>query len=121
MAGYDRDKAVSYADSHWNVPCDDGVVWLSNDAVVVENARRQLKAPAAEGWKPVFVKGVGEPEKFVFRRPLSGGAFDEKVINGWAGLADCAHFLSRCLSAGGAKVNERGVSQLVDALQQRSD
>ena len=121
MAGFDRDKAVSYADSHWNVPCDDGVVWLSNDAVVVENARRQLKAPAADGWKPVFVKGVGEPEKFVFRRTVSGGVIEEKMINGWAGLADCAHFLSRCLTAGGVAVAERGVRGLVDKLAARAD
>src|SRR5437763_15995936 len=107
MAGYDRDKAVAYADRHWNIPADDGVVWLSNESVVVETKRRQLRAPAADGWQPVFVKGNGtEPEKFVFRRTLAGGVIEEKMINGWAGLADCAHFLSRCLTAGGAAVSE---------------
>src|SRR5689334_5626684 len=121
MAGFDRDKAVDYADKHWNVPCDDGVVWLTNDSVVVASARKQLKAAAADGWQPVFVKGIGEPEKFVFRRTVSGGVIEEKLINGWAGLADCAHYLSRCLTAGGVAVAERGVRELVEKLANRAD
>lgn len=118
---YNRDDAVSYADRHWNIPCDDGVFWLTNEAIVVETKRRQLHAPAAAGWQPMFVKGDGtEPEKAVFRRTV-GGLTEEKIINGWAGLADCAHFLSRCLSAGGVKVSERGVTELVSTLQNRAD
>jgi hypothetical protein len=114
---YDRDKAVNYADAHWNIPCDDGVFWLTNGAVVVEQKRKELKAPLADGWQPMFVKGDGsDPEKAVFRRTV-GGVTEEKIISPWAGLADCAHFLSKCLSAGGVAVNERGVSLLVAKLQ----
>src|ERR1700694_2161795 len=83
--------------------------------------RRELKALAAEGWDPMFVQGDGrDPEKAVFRRTV-GGSIQEKKIHDWAGLADCAHFLSRCLSAGGAKIAERGVRELVATLQARSD
>ena len=118
---YDRDAAVKYAEAHWNVPCDDGVLWLSNEALRIDTLRKQLHAPAADGWQPMFVKGDGsDPEKAVFRRTV-GSHVEEKLINGWAGLADCAHFLSRCLSAGGAKINERGVTELVNTLQARTD
>src|ERR1700749_4049589 len=118
---FDRDAAVKYADKHWNLPCDDGVFWLTNDVVNIAAQRKELHAPAADGWQPMFVKGDGrEPEKAVFRR-TTGGVTEEKIINGWAGLADCAHFLSKCLSAGGAKVNERGVRELVNTLQARAD
>ncbi len=118
---YSRVRAVEYAERHWNVPCDDGVFWLTNERVSIEVQRAVLKAAAAGGWQPMFVKGAGsDPEKAVFRRTV-GGVVEEKVISNWAGLADCAHFLSRCLTAGGAKVDERGVRELVQRLQARID
>jgi hypothetical protein len=118
---YDRDAAVNYADRNWNVPCDDGVLWLTNEGISIARKRNELGASAADGWKAMFVKGDGtDPEKAVFRRTV-GGVIQEKIISGWAGLADCAHFLSRCLTAGGARINERGVRELVEALQARSD
>jgi hypothetical protein len=116
-----RDSAVKYAEKYWNIPCDDGVFWLTNERIVVEAKRKELKAPAADGWQAMFVKGDGtDPEKAVFRRTVAA-VTEEKLISGWAGLADCAHFLSRCLTAGGVKVDERGVRELVAALQARSD
>ena len=118
---YDRNAAVKYAEKHWNIPCDDGIFWLSNERISIAAKRKEHKAPESEGWKAFFVKGDGtEPEKAVFRRTVAGKT-EEKVINGWAGLADCAHFLSRCLSAGGAAIDERGVTSLVNTLQARSD
>ena len=119
--GYDRDKAVAYADKHWNIPCDDGVFWLTNERIDIATKRTQMKCSAADGWQPMFVKGDGtDPEKAVFRRTV-GSTIEEKIISPWAGLADCAHFLSKCLSAGGAAINERGVRELVQTLQDRSD
>ncbi len=118
---YDRDKAIQYAEKYWNIPCDDGVFWLTNERISVAQKRKELKAPEADGWVAMFVKGDGtDPEKAVFRR-TAGGVTYEKIINGWDGLADCAHYLSRCLTAGGAKVDERGVTSLVNTLQARSD
>jgi len=118
---YNRDAAVKYAAAYWNIPCDDGIFWLTNERINVAVKRRELKTPESEGWKALFVKGDGtEPEKAVFRRNIAGKT-EEKLINGWAGLADCAHYLSRCLTAGGAKVDERGVRSLVNTLQARPD
>jgi len=119
--GFNRDSAVKYAEKYWNVPCDDGLLWLTNEAIVIEKKRKELNAPAAAGWQALFVKGSGaDPEKAVFRRAV-GAVTEEKVISGWAGLADCAHFLSRCLTAGGASLSERGVRELVETLQLRAD
>ncbi|MEP6834678.1 MAG: hypothetical protein ABJB74_14885 [Gemmatimonas sp.] len=118
---YNRDDAVKYAAKHWNIPCDDGIFWLTNERISIAAKRKELKAAEADGWQPMFVKGTGtDPEKAVFRRSVAAGV-EEKVINDWAGLADCAHYLSRCLSAGGAAIDERGVTSLVNTLQARPD
>jgi len=119
---FDRDRAVQYAEKYWNIPCDDGIIWLYNDRLSIAEKRRELKCPAADGWTAMFVKGHDHdnPEIAVFRRP-SGAGIEEMVIQEWAGLTDCAHYLSRCLSAGGASINERGVAELVNTLQARSD
>ncbi len=112
---------MDYARKHWNTVCDDGIFWLSNERISVAQKRKQLKAPEADGWKFFFVQGSGEPEKAVFLRVASDGTIHEQVVNGWDGLADCAHYLSRCLTAGGADVDERGVTYLVNTLQSRAD
>ncbi len=122
--GFVRDDAVKFADKYWNTPADDGLFWLSNEAVVIEQVRKSnviptsfwQKAPAADGWQPFFVDDSNGGEKAVFRRAV-GGRTEEILINPWEGIADCAHFLSRCLSAGGLKIAERGVPSLVNTLQ----
>jgi hypothetical protein len=121
---YKRTDAVSFADSHWNIPADDGVFWLSDQSVSITQVRMHnviptstwKKAPVADGWQPFFVDDGLGGEKAVFRRVVSG-VTEEILINPWAGIADCAHFLSRCISAGGVKINERGVPSLVNTLQ----
>ncbi|MBI4904819.1 MAG: hypothetical protein HY820_14355 [Acidobacteria bacterium] len=117
---FNRDDAVNYAKKHWNIPCHDGVFWLSNEAIVIEQWRKRLKAPAADGWEPMFVDDGKGREKAVFRRTV-GSTIEEKLISPWEGIADCAHYLSLCLTAGGAKINERGVTGLVNTLQERGD
>lgn len=68
---------------------------------------------------------------FPARRPGRGGGglppragrrgTDRKLIWPWAGLADCAHFLSRCLEAGGlTDIREIAVPTLVKTLQSRA-
>ena len=121
---FKRTDAVTFADTHWNIPADDGLFWLSNQSVSIEQVRLHnviptpgwKKAPVAEGWKPFFVDDGSGGEKAVFRRVV-GGVTEEILINSWDGIADCAHFLSRCLTAGGLKINERGVPNLVNTLQ----
>jgi hypothetical protein len=125
---YSRKTAVDFADKHWNTPADDGLFWLSNQAVLIAQVRNNnviptaswKKAPAADGWQPFFVDDGSGGEKAVFRRVV-GGITQEILINPWEGIADCAHFLSRCLTAGGLKINERGVPSLVSKLQSLSN
>lgn len=125
---YVRKNAVDYAAKHWNIPADDGIFWLSNQAVIISMVRLNntiptstwKKALASDGWQPFFVDDGLGGEKAVFRR-VTGATIQEILINPWAGIADCAHFLSRCLTAGGLKIAERGVPQLVDKLQSLSN
>ncbi len=125
---FNRKSAVDYADKYWNIPADDGIFWLSNQGVQIDQVRQSnvignatwRKAPVADGWQPFFVNDNVGGEKAVFRR-LVAGKTEEILINSWDGIADCAHFLSRCLTAGGAKVGERGVASLMQTLQARSD
>ncbi len=121
---FTRTDAVKYADKFWNIPADDGIFWLSNESVNVDQVRMNnviptpfwKKAPIGEGWKPFFVDDGSGGEKAVFRRVV-GGTPQEILINPWDGIADCAHFLSRCLTAGGLRISERGVPSLVNKLQ----
>ena len=125
---YDRKAAIAYADKHWNIPADDGLFWLSNQAVVINHVRVNntinvgwwAKASAVDGWMPRFVDDGKGGEKAVFQRTGAVG-MEEILINPWDGIADCAHFLSRCLTAGGIKVAELGVPTLVRKLQVRFD
>ncbi len=125
---YNRVDAVSFADKHWNIPADDGLFWRSDVEVIIAKVRAHniLKlptwkaAPVADGWMPFFVSDGAGGEKAVFRR-IVGGTTEEILINPWAGLADCAHFLSRCLMAGGVNVQLVSVPKLVKALQARHD
>src|SRR6185312_8537277 len=125
---FNRSDAVTFAEKHWNIPADDGIFWLSNQGVSIAQVREKnvigtpywKKAPAADGWQPFFVDDGAGGEKAVFRRTV-GGNTEEILINPWAGIAECAHFLSRCLTAGGARIAERGLPSLVTTLQARSD
>jgi hypothetical protein len=113
----DRAKAVGFARTHWNTVSDDGVFWLTGEAVNVERKRRELGAPLAAGWQFRFVPDGAGGEKAVFQNPPQ----PEKLVQGWDGLADCAHFLSRCLHAGGLPVSSLSVPELVRLLQTRAD
>ncbi len=125
--GYTRKDAVDFADAHWNTPAD-GTFWLSDEEVVIDQVRMRnvirkpwwAKAPAGDGWQPFFVDDAGGGEKAVFRRVVAG-VMQEILINPWEGIADCAHFLSRCLTEGGLSVNELSVPKMVKKLQGKSN
>lgn len=118
--GINRVAAIDYAKRFWNRPCDDGVFWLSNGVVSVEQKRKELRASTADRWEALFVPDGTGGEKAVFQRTV-GSSNENKLIQKWEGLADCAHFLSKCLQAGGIKISELGVPKLVSELQARSD
>lgn len=117
---YDRVKALDYARRHWDIPCDDGVVWLDSAAILVAQKRKELSAPETAGWVARFRPDGSGGEEFIFEKG-SGASYLDIVVQGWNGLADCAHFLSKSLSAGGAKVSELGVGELIRTLQARND
>jgi hypothetical protein len=116
----DRAAAMDYARRFWNKPCDDGVFWLTSNAIDVAKKRVELKAPASDGWEALFVSNGRGAEEAVFQRTTPAGV-ETKLIQPWEGLADCAHYLSRCLTAGGIAVSELGVGSLVNKLQARTD
>ncbi len=118
---YDRTKAIDYARSFWDRPCDDGIFWLSNGAVQVDHKRIELKAPEKDGWDCRFQPDAALAEEAVFLRTSAGGSVERKLSWPWEGLADCAHFLSKCLQAGGLRdIREVSVPQLVQTLQART-
>jgi hypothetical protein len=125
---YDRPAAMKYADTYWNIPCDDGVFWVTDAEVRISQVRTHnilhnpdwKAAPKTDGWEPIFVYDGDGGEKAVFRK-AGGDPKDDILIQPWEGLADCAHYLSNCLSAGGLKVSEISVPKLVKHLKDRSD
>jgi hypothetical protein len=117
---YRRDAAIAYARRYWDRPCDDGVFWCSDHVVEIANERKHLKAPVEDGWEARFVPDGHEAEHAVFQRSVRG-AIEEKVIQRWEGLADCAHFLSRCIQAGGLRISEISVPKMIAHIKGRSD
>ncbi len=120
MPAYDRNSAIDYAKKFWDRPCDDGVFWLTNGAVDVARKRHELDASSADGWEPRFVPDGRGREQAVFTRKV-GSTVETKVIHEWEGLADCAHFLSKCLTAGGVRLALLSVPKLVADLESRPD
>lgn len=127
---YDRKKAMTYAKTYWDQPCDDGYFWNTGEKIFIEEERKKKGAPAKDGWVPRFVRDGSGGEEALFIKPSATGVtlkgygaatWDKKLIHGWAGLADCAHYLSKCLSAGGVTIAEIAVSVLVRKLQSRAD
>jgi hypothetical protein len=115
-----RDAAINYAKRYWDTVCDDDVIWTSNEAINIQQKRKKLGAPVSDGWEVRFVPDGAGAEEAVFRR-TNRGVFETKLIQEWAGLADCAHFLSKCLHAGGINVSEISVPKLIATLQARQD
>ena len=127
--GYSRKTAIDYAKKHWDRPCDDGVFWNTGEAINVEKMRKKLGAAAKDGWEPRFVPdGSGGEEAVFIKSSLTGsaipnlpGMWEKKVMHPWEGLADCAHFLSKSINAGGVDSSSLAVSVLVNQLRARSD
>lgn len=104
----DRKAAIAYANAFWDRPCQDGTFWNTKREIIVSHERARLKASAADGWEARFVPdGAGAEEAAFIQRDPDGisiaslpGKWNKITIWPWAGLADCAHFLSECLKAG---------------------
>lgn len=137
-----RATVERYAEEHWFTPCDDHIL-LSNikGQVDVENERHRLKAQGklpGSGWKAVVLPEIDNQNKLVpgkergcfirsnpmgeeiiapAKPPELQGTFDivpfYPIQGEHDGLVDCAHYVSRCLTAGGVKIHCACVSGLV--------
>jgi hypothetical protein len=106
---YDRNAAVDYARTHWQTNCHDGVISIIGaPSISVEAKKREMGLTPPAAWSVKLqpfthpdARGfpVNELEGATFVGP--GGA--TTMFQGWDGLGDCAHFLSRCLTAGGIR------------------
>ena len=113
---YNRKSTIAYAKKYWDRPCADGLVCLFTDKINIEKQRKLKHAPLKDGWEALFVSDGQGAEKLVFQRP--GPPSDKNIIDvhGWKGLADCAHFLSQCLSAGGLAIHETGATEIINKI-----
>ncbi|WP_010585388.1 hypothetical protein [Schlesneria paludicola] len=145
-----RAAVVKYAEEHWFTPCDDHIL-LSyiKGQVNVETERNRLKAQGklpGSGWKAVIIPDIDNQNRlvdgkergcFIRSNPLGEeiiapakpselqGKFDivpfYRMPGEHDGLVDCAHYVSRCLTAGGVKINQPGVGELVHEIRKRPD
>jgi len=113
---YDRSKAIAYATKYWTAPCQDGFFGAAYGHPSVESFRKKFHAPSPD-WETLFVREDGR-EFAIFRKP---GAQDI-VFETQDALDDCAHYLSQCLRAGGARIETQwGVHPLLESLQALPD
>ncbi len=117
----DRKAALNYAERFWDRPCDDGEIMLDERAIRVREERTRLNAPENDGWEARFVYNgkppsdpdFGDEAVFIKKLPAGDpggvnipdlpGTWLKKTIQDWAGLNDCAHYLSCCLGKNGGK------------------
>ena len=144
----DRTKVMNYVKKHWFTPCDDDLLYsYVKGTVNVKNERHRLqqagKLPGS-GWIAVLLPELDADnhaiigkEKGCFIRANPNG---QEIIAGTKpeqltgkfeivpfyqhagehdGLVDCAHYVSRCLSAGGVRINQPGVPGLVQELRMK--
>jgi hypothetical protein len=145
----DRKKTMEYARTHWFTTCDDNLIYTYVKGTVdvrKEQARlqREGKLPGT-GWRAVLLpelnasnQVVPDKERGCFIRanpsgqeiiprtkpPELSGRFDLVTFYQHAGehdgLVDCAHYVSRCLTAGGISINHADVPGLVHDLREGS-
>jgi len=113
MAQYNRQAAFDEAQATWNVPCRDGTISRIGAAPLsVEHERTRMGL--GSDWKAKFIWNFqGELEAACFVR----GSEPPKMFQPWAGLGDCAHFMSKCLQAGGLKARTDFVPTLESYLR----
>jgi hypothetical protein len=140
MKRLDRLKTLEFALNHWMTPCDDGFCsYTDSSGLVVANnvrarLRRQGKLPDPDTWRAVFIPADdGENAAFIRANPDGqfpwgkekpssppadlNGKFDVVVFHKDHGIVDCAHYVSHCLTAGGVRIHQPGVPELVRTLR----
>lgn len=145
---FSRTAVKDYVEKFWMHPCDDGVIHsYMRGSFKVEDERNRLakagKLPDPKQWTAVFVPDVDDSNKLLpgkeracfirsnpkgevipvpgNRPPQIDGRFDVVTFHHDKGLVDCAHYVSRCLTSAGVKVNQPGVDGLVSTLRKMKE
>jgi len=109
---FNRNSAFLYARKHWEIPCDDGLISVksSSKGLSVEHEfRKRMDGAPRSDWQAAFIlrdSGKGEDACFI---PSTVSAPDQKVVfDTWSDLNDCAHYVTKCLRAGDAPLQDIG-------------
>src|SRR5437867_1278703 len=95
---YSRDNAYTYAQQHWNTNCHDKVISvIGSPSINVDQKWTELRLSGRrQDWSVKWVVDPAGGEAAAF---VNGS--DKVIFQRWKGLGDCAHFMSRTLTAGG--------------------
>src|SRR5436305_11570709 len=95
----DRNRLRDYVNSFWYRPCRDGQVWLNDRPIDINQLHGDPDRDAVFLRDDKTGSGGGDALHFV-RHVDAGSKFkesdvpDRQLIQAWAGLNDCAHFVS---------------------------
>jgi hypothetical protein len=102
---YSRDNAYNYAHTHWNTNCHDKIISLiGSPSINVDQKWKEMGLSGRrEDWEVKWfrtdpIDSQVAPESAAFVNRFTG---DKAFFQYWRGLGDCAHFMSRTLTAGG--------------------
>jgi hypothetical protein len=104
---YNRDDAVNYASTHWQTNCHDGVISIiGSPSIFTEAKKRELGLTPPSAWSVklqpfTHPDARGAPFTEFEAATFVGPGGTTVMFQPWAGLGDCAHFLCKCLNAGG--------------------
>ena len=114
----DRDTAIAYAKKFWNRACDDEKIAISSGWLLLSDKRKEMHAPASDGWEVFFVANQTTLETAVFRRTVNGVVEQmPHVVVSNDLLDDCTHYVSRCVVKEGIKIHETfRANDLITAL-----
>jgi hypothetical protein len=113
---YQRTAARRYAHKHWDIPCDDGLVAVksSSKGLSMEEAfRKKMQGERRADWQAAFLRnvqhnGTTEVEACCFIPTSPNATYREVVFATWSDLNDCAHYVLKCLQAGGIRLKDIG-------------
>jgi NlpC/P60 family len=118
----DRQAAIAYAKKHWNRVCDDEIIAISSGTISVSAKRREMNAPASEGWEVFFLPDAKGGEFGEFRRTVGGKTeIKPDPVVTFDALDDCTHYVSRCLKSEGLEITEtHRANEMIEGLKKSS-
>jgi hypothetical protein len=121
---FNRTNATAYAHLYWDIPCDDGLIAVksSSKGLSVEEAfRKKMVGENRSDWQAAFIiREKHEPrgEDAWFVPAVTPTTRDNVLFALWEDINDCAHYVVKCLQAGGISLQDIGaVPQLEKKLR----